>query len=59
MVISLHGSILLFGSEQKKKKKIKLLGTPFGLNLDLVNIDKFILNNLKRNFPIGLPQKFH
>jgi hypothetical protein len=44
---------------KERKKKIQLLGTPFGLNLDLVNIDKFLLNNLKRNSPIGLPQKFH
>jgi hypothetical protein len=48
MVISLHRSILLFRGEQKKKNHFKLLGTPFGLNLDVVDVDKFLLNKHKK-----------
>lgn len=50
MVTSFHAPVPLFGGEQIKKSFKVELGTLFGLNLDVANVDKKYLDKLKKKF---------
>jgi hypothetical protein len=47
--IGLYGLAHLFGKWTKEEKLSKLLSKPFNMNLDVTNVEKFLLEKLKKS----------